>query len=123
MALLLLRVYVGAMMAFNHGLPKLLQYSEKSGGFPDPLGIGNELSLVLTIIAEFFCSLALFFGIFTRVVLVPLIITMAMAAFVIHADDSLGTKELSLMYLVPYLVVFIAGPGKYSVDRWLFNKN
>jgi putative oxidoreductase len=116
LGLLVLRISMGLMMAFGHGWGKLAAYGERAAGFPDPLGIGGPLSMALTVFAEFFCSLALVAGLFTRGVVIPLIITMLMAALVIHGDDPWGKKELALMYLFPYLTILIAGPGRYSLD-------
>ena len=46
-SLLVLRLYFGGMMLFAHGWPKLMSFSQKAAVFPDPLGVGSELSLVL----------------------------------------------------------------------------
>lgn len=67
--------------------------------------------------AEFFCSLALALGLATRAALIPLIITMATAVLMIHGGDPFAKQEHALLYLVPYVAILIAGPGRYSVDR------
>jgi putative oxidoreductase len=41
---------------------------------------------------------------------------MCIAFFVIHAGDPLTAKEPSLMYLTLFVLLFITGPGKYSID-------
>ncbi len=41
LGLLILRVGFGATMAIQHGLPKLLDFSNKMNTFPDPLNIGS----------------------------------------------------------------------------------
>lgn len=60
-------------------------------------------------------------GLFTRFALIPLIITMVVAGFVIHANDPLfdrgPSKELALMYLFPYIILFLTGPGRFSLDH------
>ncbi|UCC79552.1 MAG: DoxX family protein [Candidatus Zixiibacteriota bacterium] len=119
--LLVLRVTVGLMMAFGHGLGKLVSYGVRAANFPDPFGIGSPVSLGMVVFAEFFCSLALVLGFLTRSAAIPLIIAMLVAAFVIHGDDPFGRKELALMYLASFVVILIAGPGKYSLDR-LFSR-
>jgi putative oxidoreductase len=117
--LLVLRLGIGLMMAFGHGWGKLTSFGELSTKFPDPLGVGSAMSLGLTVFSEFFCALAITFGLFTRGTVIPLIVTMLVAAFVIHGDDPWGKKELALMYLVPLLALLFTGPGKYSLDRFL----
>ena len=42
-----------------------------------------------------------------------------MAFFVIHGNDAFATKELALIYLVVFILMYISGPGKFSVDYLL----
>lgn len=84
--------------------------------FPDPLGVGEALSLALTVFAEFFCALFVVIGLFTRQAVLPLIITMLVAIFVMHWGDSFAKKELAILYLIPYIILFFMGSGAWSVD-------
>jgi len=115
--LLVLRVGVGLMMAFGHGWGKLVGFAERADRFADPFGLGSSVSLSLAVFAEFFCSLALALGLFTRAAVVPLIVTMLTAALIIHGDDPFGRKEMALIYLAPFVTILITGPGRYSLDR------
>lgn len=117
--ILLLRVGLGLMMAFSHGYPKLMAYSDKADSFPDPIGVGSEFSLILTIFAEFICGILLALGALTRLVLIPLIITMVTAVFVIHADDPFSKQEFGLLYLIPFITILFTGAGKYSIDKMI----
>ena len=121
-ALLVLRLFVGFMMLLGHGGDKLLGFSDKVAQFPDPLGVGAGFSLALVVFAEFFCSLALVFGFLTRFATVPLILTMLVAAFFVHGSDPWARQEMAVLYLVCYLVLFFAGPGRYSIDNKLFTE-
>ncbi len=121
--LLVLRVAVAAIMMFAHGADKLVNFGDKVAVFPDPLGFGATASLILAVFAEFFCSLAVGFGFLTRLATIPLIITMLVAAFVVHGGDPWRDKELAIMYFIIYLVILIAGPGRFSIDRMVFQKN
>ncbi|HLT07468.1 MAG TPA: DoxX family protein [Cyclobacteriaceae bacterium] len=114
-ALLLLRV-ASALMIATHGWPKLSNFSEYLSRFADPLGLGPAVSLQATIFAEFFCALLVALGLLTRLALIPLIITMAVVAFIVHGQDAFGDKELALLYLFIFVSLFITGPGKYSLD-------
>jgi len=106
-----------------HGLPKLAKLTGAEPiQFADPLGIGATASLALTVFAEVFCSVLLLFGLATRLVAVPLIITMLVAVFIIHLDDPFGKKEMGLLYLLVYTAIIIAGPGSYSIDNWIFKR-
>lgn len=120
LGILMLRIGIASLMLFGHGSEKLVNFSERAATFADPLGVSPAVSLSLTIFAEFFCSIAILFGFFTRYATVPLIITMLVAAFVIHGDDPWKKQEMAILYLVPYISLLISGGGRYSVDRKLF---
>lgn len=121
-ALLLLRVAIGGLMLM-HGLGKLtMLLGNDPILFADPLGIGLTTSLVLAVFAEVLCSVFLIFGIATRISAIPLIVTMLIAAFLVHGNDDFAVQELAIVYLVIYVVIAIVGAGKYSVDNWLGKK-
>lgn len=115
--LLAVRIIFGCLL-LSHGVQKLLNFSELSQVFPDPLGVGHELSLILAIFGELFCSLGFIFGFLYRLAMIPMIFTMGMAFFVIHGQDTFSTKELAFIYLVVFILMYIAGPGKFAVDRY-----
>ncbi len=120
--LLFLRIVIGLMMLISHGWDKFANFADKSGGFPDPLGVSNPGSLALLVFAEVFCSIALIMGFATRVLIIPLILAMFVAAFITHGDDPWARKEFAVLYLVPYIFLFFSGAGKYSVDNLLSKK-
>ena len=118
--LLVLRIVFGLGMALGHGWGKMMSFSDKAGGFPDPLGIGSPLSLGGAVFSEVLCGFLIALGLFTRVASIPLIFTMVVAAFLVHGGDPLfgpgPAKEMALLYLSAYAVLLIAGPGKFSID-------
>ena len=62
--------------------PKLgMLISGNWAAFQDPLGIGNFLSLLLCVGAEFGCSILIFLGLFPRLASLLLIINMCVALF------------------------------------------
>ena len=42
---------------------------------------------------------------------------MGMAFFVIHGNDPFAAKELAFIYLVVFVLMYITGPGKFSIDH------
>jgi putative oxidoreductase len=119
MSLLLLRLGIGGLM-LTHGLPKLQRlFGDGEISFADPLGIGMLPSLLAAIIAEVVGSIMIILGLGTRLASISLIFTMAVAVFMVHADDPFARKELGLIYLLAYSVLLIMGSGKFSVDRFI----
>lgn len=113
--LLVVRIFFGILF-LTHGYDKLMSYHSINTLFADPLGIGSSYSLMLTIFAELVCSFALIFGILQRIVLIPMIITMCVAFFVVHGGDMFATKELAFVYLMIFILLFVTGPGQFSFD-------
>ena len=119
--LLLLRVAIGGLMLV-HGTQKLMGFNELSTTFPDPLGIGSQLSFLYAIGAEGGCSVLLILCLETRLASLPLASTMIVALFVVHAADPWNVKELAAVYLCVYLSLVFTGGGEYSLDRRILAK-
>ncbi len=120
-SLLLVRIAAGGFM-FTHGFGKLQKLVNGNFEFGDPIGLGPEISLGLTVFAEILCAFFILIGLFTRIAAIPLMITMLVAVFIVHADHDFGKKELALFYLINYFVLFLSGAGKYSLDRLMLKK-
>ena len=122
--LLVLRLWIGFSMLLNHGVEKLKTFSDLAPNFPDPLGIGHTASLALAVFAEFFASLLLIFGLVTRFGALVLTINMGVAFISVHkgALSGQGSGELAFLYLMGYVTLLLAGPGRFSVDKALFGK-
>jgi len=119
--LLVLRVWLGLSMFLLHGWAKVGNHAQMSQAFPDPLGVGTALSLNMVIFAEVFCAVLLVAGLAARFALIPLIVTMAVAFFVVHggALSGEGSGELAFIFLGGFVALFIAGPGRYSIDHYV----
>ncbi|MFG0267127.1 MAG: DoxX family protein [Rhodopirellula sp. JB055] len=120
--LLALRVAFGCFMMV-HGLQKVMGFSTISEGFPDPLGMGHQLSLVCAIATEVGCSILLILGLGTRVAVLGLAFTMFVALLLVHGSVPWMFKEVAAVYLATYAVIFITGPGNLSLDQKLFGNS
>ena len=112
-----LRVFFGIMF-FIHGLDKMMNFNELSLNYPSVFGLGSYTTLMVTIFCEFCCSLFLIVGLMTRIVTIPMILAMAVAFFDVH-DGMMPEGELSLIYLVAFFILFLVGPGRFSIDYLL----
>ncbi|MBK6380818.1 MAG: DoxX family protein [Chitinophagaceae bacterium] len=117
-AMLILRLGVGILMMM-HGYDKLIHFGELQHKFMNFLGIGSTMSLALVVFAEFFCSLFLILGLFTRLAAIPLIIATCVMVFKAHNGDVFGDGETAALYLTAYLVLLFVGPGRVSVDSMI----
>lgn len=118
--ILAVRVFFGVMF-FTHGLQKMMNFSVLSDSFPSVLGLGSYTTLMVSIFCEFCCSLFLITGLLHRLVLIPMIVTMAVAFFDIH-DAMMPEGELALIYLIVFIILFFTGPGRYSFDYLIDTK-
>lgn len=116
-----LRIWLGAMMIF-HGSSKVFDGMTKitasltERGWPLPWLQGFMASYV-----EFAGGILLVVGLFTRPVAAIAAGMFAVIGFIFHGADPFGKKELALGYLVMAVIVFLAGPGRLSVDQQIFN--
>ena len=116
--LLILRIGAGSFMFFGHGLQKLnMLFGPGEIKFANPLGLGPELSLVLSTFAEFLCAGLLILGIFPRVSAGVIAINMFVAGIIYHAPDPFGTKEKALLFFVVFVTLLLLGAGKYSINK------
>jgi putative oxidoreductase len=114
-AMLLLRVGAGVMI-MSHGYAKLVHFAEFRSKFMNFMGIGTTASLSLVIFAEFFCSIFLIIGLFSRLATIPLIIAMGVALIKSHHGDVFGDGEKPALYLICFTALLLCGPGKASMD-------
>lgn len=114
---LLLRLGFGGMM-LTHGIPKLMKlFGGAPYKFPDLFGLGSFTSLLLAVFTEVICVLLVMIGYKTKLVSLPVVVTMLVAAFYVHMDDPWGKKEFALVYGLGFLAISMLGAGKYSVDK------
>lgn len=112
--ILALRVFFGVLF-FVHGVDKMMNFEQLSRHFPSVLGFGSYMSLMLAIFCEFCCSIFLIAGLMQRIILIPMIISMGVAFFDVH-DATLPEGELALIYMITFFILFLIGPGRYSLD-------
>lgn len=113
--LLFARIAIGCLM-LTHGLPKMSKMFAGNYEFADPIGLGQKASLIMTVLTEVVFSVLLIIGLFSRVALFGLIFTFAVIVLVVHGPDPLGDKETPILYLLFFVLLFVTGCGKYSLD-------
>jgi putative oxidoreductase len=104
----------GKMVFDSQIMNGMAESLSKEMGMPFPL-----LMAYLAKGSEFFGGLLLALGLLTRFVAIPLIITMAVAAFVAHHGQITGDGEHAFLFLLIFAAFFFIGSGKWSVDYLL----
>jgi len=125
LASLVIRLGFGFLMVFGHGLGKLQTLlGDGEIMFPSFFGLPPIVGLILAVFAELLAAFAVLIGFKTRLASIPVIITMAVAAFYVHLNDPLfaavakggASKEFALLYMIGFLGTLLLGSGKYSGD-------
>ncbi len=123
--LLLLRLGAALPMLFLHGLPKFENRAEMAPNFGQIITwISPEFNFWLAVFAELVCAALVALGLLTRLATIPLIITMAVAFFIVHGGKLVGegNGEMALIYAIPFLTLLFTGPGAISIDNFLFSR-
>ena len=134
LGLLLHRLALSFLMIRYHGWGKLAGWKDEAvrlpnflslagaenelHTFPDYLGLSSELSYVLVTWLETFGSLAIALGLLTRFHAGGLVIAMSVA-FLFHHEADFNGGETAFSFAFGYLLLFLAGPGRHSLDRKL----
>ena len=120
MSLLMFRVIISIAL-MTHGYGKLLRLIDGNIWGRTHFIFNEEISMALVVFGEFFAPLFVVIGLGTRIFAIPIIYTFCVIVFDVHWEDSFGKMEKGLMFLVSYVLIFLVGPGKISVDN-LINK-
>jgi putative oxidoreductase len=135
-ALLPLRLIVGIGF-IAHGVAKWSRGPENFGKLLSYLGVPlpGATAWVVTLL-EVFGGLAILIGAFVAIVSIPLIVSTLVAMFTVqvrYGFSSVNTigltesgpifgppgYEINLLYIAALLAIALAGPGAFSIDRWL----
>lgn len=118
--LLALRIFA-ALLMIPYGVSKIENYDTLAVEFfGDPIGLGMEPSLILTIAAQVGFSIFLILGLQTRIMAILLAFHMVVATKY-HFFDPFFTKALPLLFLGIYIFIAALGAGKYSTDALMLN--
>ena len=121
LGILLLRLILGGLFTW-HGYDALNHYKLYLSMSTSTIGLGAKFEFNLVVFAQFFCGIFIALGFLTRLSVIPIFITMAVAFFVAHKGQPFMAKELPFAYLLLCIAVFVMGSGRYSLDRLFFKK-
>ena len=120
---LIARISTGTLMFYLHGLGKITsgydRWERLGKTITDVIGVDSmaiPLGLMASI-SESILAIFILVGFYTRTSTFFLGFTM-MVAFNKHLfSEGLKSGEMALLYLILCIIIFLLGPGKYSIDR------
>lgn len=125
LARLFMRLFVGIML-LQFGVRHLVNFNELAPIFPAVLGLSSKASLVITVVIEVGCSVMIMLGCLTRLMSLPPLLLMIVAACLtrhqvvsnlpLYGLDNVDPGYLPIMFTGIYIYLLIAGPGKISFD-------
>lgn len=124
--LLLLRIWLG--IAFiSHGTPGIFNADYMAGfaGYMETIDMPMPtLMAYLSQGAELFAGILLLLGLFTRFAALMIIVDMLFATFMAMRGDIFGDfqAEISFVYLIIAIALFLNGATSYSMDRKFWAK-
>jgi len=119
LGLLALRLGAGALIWNYHMRPKLAHFDLELAHFPDPMGVGHAASFILALLSEGACSIFVAVGLLTRLASLPIVFTMVVVLFLAAGGLEGADVQAALLYALPYTVIILTGPGRWSLDHRL----
>lgn len=121
--IVILRVALGMLLVY-HGASKVFEgtvaLTEKLTSYGWPLAGFQSFLATYT---EFLGGVLLIVGLFTRPAAIMCMGLFSIIVFVFFMNDPFSKKELPVVFLLLSMLVFFFGPGRVSVDHYLFKKN
>jgi len=121
-ALLVFRLLAGFALFRVHGLGKLLHFQHEAANIPDPFSLGGQFNAAFAVFSDVVCALLVMLGLLARPAALGVLSTTLVGLLLVHLHDSWDLKDAPLTYATMFLLVLLAGPGRFSLDAWLFRR-
>ena len=120
---LITRISTGTLMFYLHGLGKITsgynRWERLGKTITDIIGIDSmaiPLGLMASI-SESILAIFILIGFYTRTSTFFLGFTMIVAFSKHLFSEGLKSGEMALLYLILCIIIFLLGPGRYSIDQ------
>lgn len=119
--MLFFRIAVSLEMIFVHGFKKL-GIGAAAEKVPNPLHLPEIFNDAFAVSANIFFPFLVLIGLCTRLATLPTLGVTLTGYFVLHWNDAALVRDTPFIYSVNFLFILLMGPGKYSIDHFLFKK-
>ena len=121
--MLLFRIAVSAEMILVHGFKKLGVGNAQAEQVPNPLHLPEAFNYWFAVSANIFFPLLVLLGVFTRLATLPTLAATLTGYFILHWNDAAIIKDTPFIYTICFLLILLFGPGKYSVDNYIYKNS
>eukprot|EP01133_Synstelium_polycarpum_P002867 gene2867-3293_t len=118
------------ILAYGFYSPAKMKWSDINaiGEWFGSIGVpAPYLNAYLAASTEALGVLLLILGLGTRLISIPLMVTMVVAIVTVHLANGFEAGqngfEIPLYYLIMLFTLFVFGPGKASLDEWIEKRN
>ncbi|MBC7934818.1 MAG: DoxX family protein [Rhizobacter sp.] len=116
LTMLIFRVLVSLELMIVHGFKKLGIGVSVAEIIPNPLHLPEAFNNGFAIGANIIAPVFIVFGLLTRLAILPVLAVTLTGYFVLHWNDALLIKDVPFIYSLVLMLVWVLGPGKYSLD-------
>jgi len=116
------RILVSIELIIAHGLKKIGVGVAEAEHIPNPLHFSDKFNNGFAIAANLFFPCFVILGFCTRLAALPTLAVTLTGLFVVHWHGTPLEKDTPFMYSLVFLLIAVLGPGKYSVDNYLYKK-
>jgi putative oxidoreductase len=120
--ILLFRIIVSLELIVVHGFKKIGIGVAASEHIPNPLHLPEAINDVFAISANIFFPFFVMIGFCTRAATLPILAVTMTGYFVLHWNDAALVRDTPFMYSIVFLLILTIGPGKYSIDNYIYKK-
>ena len=121
-AIFLFRFFISSEMIVAHGFKKIGIGVTEAEHVPNPLHLPAAFNSAFAVSANIFFPSLVLIGFCTRLATLPTLAVTLTGYFVVHWNDSLLEKDAPFIYSVIFLLILALGPGKYSIDNYIYEK-
>jgi putative oxidoreductase len=122
LAMLFFRIAVSLEMIIIHGFKKLGIGAAEAEKIPNPLHLPEAFNNAFAISANIFFPFCVLIGLCTRLATLPTLAVTLTGYFILHWNDAALIKDTPGIYSIVFLLILFLGPGRYSVDNYLYKK-
>ncbi|MGD1843064.1 MAG: DoxX family protein [Thermonemataceae bacterium] len=119
---LVYRILLAFAIIRVHGYKKLVHFEAEVLHIPDPFGFGGQAAVVMAILSNVVCAVLVALGLLTRLAALGALIVPLTGLLIVHLNDPWIQKDAPLMYSLAFSLILFIGPGKYSLDRLIYQR-